>query len=142
VRVLLPTESVFVHATRYGFEHGLSFVHEPSERLELVGGVSFPLLVTDSFGTLHSAFLPTLSVQAGFNAFSWLEVLGGASLRSRGGDESGFEAFEPALGTRFFIGRRLRIELAARAPLWGEDRTDLGLALNIGYLFPVVAARP
>ncbi len=135
-RLLLPTESVFVHATRYGFEHGLSLVYEPSRRLELLGGVSFPLLVTDSFGTLHSAFLPTLSAQAGVTAFSWLEILGGAALRMRAGDEGGFEAFEPALGLRFFIRRRFRIELAARAPLWGEDRTDLGLALNIGYLFP------
>ncbi len=135
-RVLLPTESVFVNATRYGFEHGLSLVYEPSQRIELLSGVSFPLLVTDSFGTLHSAFLPTLTVQGGLTAFSWLEILGGAAMRMRAGDEGGFEAFEPALGLRFFIRRRFRIELAARAPLWGADRTDLGLALNIGYLFP------
>jgi hypothetical protein len=141
-RVLLPTETIFVHATRYGVEHGLSFVYEPSRRLELVGGVSFPLLLTDSFGTLHSAFLPTASAQAGFTALSWLHLVGGASLRIRGGDESGFEAFEPALGVRFFAWRRLRLELGARAPLWGDDRTDLGLALNVGYLLPGAAERP
>jgi len=135
-RVLLPTESVFVHATRYGFEHGISLVHEPSRRLELLGGASFPLLVTDGFGSLHSAFLPTLTAQAGFTAFSWLELLGGASLRTRSGDEGGFDAFEPAAGVRVFPWRRLRVELAARAPLWGEDRTDLGLALNVGYILP------
>jgi len=141
-RVLAPTESVFVHATRYGFEHGISFVHEPSRRLELVGGLAFPLLVTDAFGTLHSAFLPTLTAQAGFTALSWLHLIGGASLRVRAGDEGGFDAFEPALGVRFFAWRRLRLELGGRAPLWGEDRTDLGLVLNVGYLLPVAADPP
>jgi hypothetical protein len=136
-RLLLPTETVFVHATRYGFEQGFSFVHEPAEWLELVGGMSFPLLLSDSFGTLHSALTPTISAQAGFTASSWLHFVGGASLRTRSGDESGFEAFEPALGVRFFAWRELRIELGGRAPLWGDDRTDLGLALNIGYLLPV-----
>jgi hypothetical protein len=141
-RVLLPTESVYVDAMRYGFEHGVAYVFDLHDRVELVGGLAFPLLVTDSFGSLHAVLLPTASVQAGLAAFSWLHVVGGVSLRTRGGEESSFEAFEPALGLRFFPWRQLRAEVGARAPLWGADRTDLGLVLNIGYLLTGAEERP
>jgi hypothetical protein len=136
VRVLAPTESVFVNATRHGVEHGLSVVHAPWSRVELLSGLAFPLLVTDSYGSLHAVLSPTLGAQASVTAFSWLVVLGGASLRVRSGDAGGFDAFEPVLGARLLPWRGLRIELGARAPLWGDDRSDLGLTLNVGYLFP------
>jgi hypothetical protein len=134
-RALVPTETVYQHSTRYGFDHGFSFEYRVLERLDVIGGASFPLYLTDGSGTLHASFQPLLRAEGAFVPFRFLTVNAGFSLRFRGGDDAAFESFEPLLGLRFFPHRRVRIELAARLPLGGHDRTDVAAALGAGYRF-------
>jgi hypothetical protein len=66
--------------------------------------------------------------------------------RLRGGDDRGFESFDPLLGLRFFpLGRTARssarVELGALAPFWGHDRTDLMVGLNAGWAWGASKAR-
>jgi hypothetical protein len=76
-----------------------------------------------------------LRAEGAYAPFRWFTLNAGFALRFRGGDDAAFESFEPLLGLRFFPHRRVRIELAARLPLGGHDRTDLGAALGAGYRF-------
>ncbi len=134
-RVLVPTETVFENAVRYGVEQGFSVAWPLRPDLELLGGVTFPLLLTDGSGTVHASFGPGAGAEAVFTPLRFFSVLGGFMLRLRGGDDAGFESFDPLLGVRFFPFPGFHVELAARAPLFGHDRTDLALALNVGYAF-------
>jgi hypothetical protein len=134
-RALVPTESVYRNATRYGFEHGFTFEYRALRVLDLLGGTSFPLLLVDGSGTLHASFQPMLRVEAAYVPVRWFNLNAGFALRWRGGDDAAFESFDPLLGLRFFPHRRVRVELAARLPLAGRDRTDLGAVLGAGYRF-------
>lgn len=132
-RLLLPTESAYRNAERYGFDHGLSGVWRAAPRLEVVAGAGFPFLATVSSGTYHLSHQPNLSLEAAFAPARFFAVQAGAGLRLRAGDHSGFESFDPRLALRFYPYGGSRVELAAAAPLWGADRTDLVLGLNVGY---------
>lgn len=134
-RALIPTETVYRSATRYGFDHGFTFAYRAWRKLDLLGGASFPLLLTDGSGTLHASFQPLLRVEGAIVPFRWFTVNAGFALRFRGGDDATFESIEPLLGLRFFPHRRVRIELAGRLPLAGADRTDVAVALGAGYRF-------
>jgi hypothetical protein len=134
-RALVPTETVYRNATRYGFDHGFTFEYRALRTLDLMGGTSLPLLLTDGSGTLHASFQPVFRAEGGFAPWRFLTVNAGFSLRFRGGDDATFESFEPLLGLRCFPHRRVRIELAARLPLGGQDRTDVAAALGAGYRF-------
>jgi hypothetical protein len=135
VRALVPTETVYRNATRYGFDHGFTFGYRALRKLDLLGGTSFPVLLVDGSGTLHASFLPVFRVEAAYTPFRWLTLNVGFALRFRGGDDAAFESFEPLVGLRFFPHRRVPIELAARLPLGGHDRTDLGATFGAGYRF-------
>jgi hypothetical protein len=134
-RALVPTETVYRNATRYGFDHGFTFEYRAHRMLDVLGGASFPLLLVDGSGTLHPSLQPMLRAEGAYAPFRWFTLNAGFALRFRGGDDAAFESFEPLLGLRFFPHRRVRIELAARLPLGGHDRTDLGAALGAGYRF-------
>jgi hypothetical protein len=135
VRALVPTETVYRNATRYGFDHGFTFQARLLRKLDGIFGASFPLLLVDGSGTVHSSFQPLARAEGAYSPFRWFTLNAGFSLRFRGGDDAAFESFEPLLGLRFFPHRRVRIELAGRLPLAGHDRTDLGVALGAGYRF-------
>lgn len=134
VRVLVPTETVFVSATRYGFDHGVSVTWRAARAFELLGGFAFPAFFTDAFGTVHTELEPTLDVQGSVSPFSRFTALYGFALRVRAGDTRGFESFDPKLGLRFLPLSELRIELAAAFPLAGDDRTDALLGLDIAWM--------
>jgi hypothetical protein len=134
-RALVPTETVYRNATRYGFDHGFTLEYRLLRKLDVLGGGSFPLLLVDGSGTLHASFQPMLRAEGAYTPFRWFTVNVGFALRFRGGDDAALESIEPLLGLRFFPHRRVRIELAARLPLAGHDRTDLGAALGAGYRF-------
>jgi hypothetical protein len=134
-RALVPTETVYRNATRYGFDHGFTFSYRTFRTLDVLAGASFPLLLVDGSGTLHTSFQPMLRAEAAYTPVRWFTLNAGFALRFRGGDDAAFETFEPLLGLRFFPHRRLRIELAMRLPLGGHDRTDLGATLGAGYRF-------
>jgi hypothetical protein len=134
-RALVPTETVYRNATRYGFDHGFTFLYRAFRTLDVLGGTSFPLLLVDGSGTIHAALEPMVRAEGAYTPVRWFTLNAGFALRFRGGDDAAFESFEPLFGLRFFPHRRVRIELAMRLPLGGHDRTDLGAALGAGYRF-------
>jgi hypothetical protein len=134
-RAMVPTETIYRNATRYGFDHGFTFAYRVLPRLDALGGASFPLLLTDGSGTVHASFQPVFRVEGALAPWRFFTLNAGFSLRFRGGDDATVESFEPLLGLRFFPHRRVRVELAARIPLGGHDRTDVALALGAGYRF-------
>jgi hypothetical protein len=134
-RALVPTETVYRNATRYGFDHGFTFEQRVHRKLDVIGGASFPLLLVDGSGTVHPSFQPLVRAEGAYSPFRWFTLNAGFSLRFRAGDEVAFESFEPLLGLRFFPHRRVRIDLAGRLPLAGHDRTDVGTALGASYRF-------
>jgi len=81
------------------------------------------------------SYQPTLAAEAIAAPFGFLAVAGGAGLRLRAGDDSAFESFDPRLAVRLYPFRGARLEAAALLPLWGADRTDLVLGLNLGWIF-------
>jgi len=134
VRVLVPLESGYLNATRYGFDHGVSAVAELGSSVEAVGGVSFPALLTRNGHTLHTSYSPMLDAEAVLKPFQALSLLVGAGLRLRSGDDSGFDGFDPRAGLRLYPFGGMRIELGAAFPLGGRDRTDVVGGLNLGWI--------
>jgi hypothetical protein len=134
-RMLLPTESVYQNAVRYGFDHGVSAVVRAEPWLELVGGAAFPLYVTVGSGSYHLSYQPNFAAEAIAAPFTFLAVAGGLGLRMRAGDDSALESFDPRLAVRVYPFRGARLEAAALLPLWGADRTDLVLGVNLGWIF-------
>lgn len=135
VRALYPFDSGYRNATRYGVEHGLAASLRLEPWLELVGGFAFPLLFTTNGRRVHASYVPSFEAQAVLSPLAWLGVVLGTSVRLRDGNEPGFESFDPRAALRFYPHSGLRIELAAATPLWGADRTDLLLGLNLGWVF-------
>jgi len=134
-RTLLPTETIYQHAVRYGFDQGFTLALRALDHLEILSGMSFPLLLTNGSGTTHASFGPLVRAEASYTPFRYLQANAGFSLRFRGGDDAGFESFEPLLGVRVFPIAPLRLELAVRLPLGGHDRTDVGAVFNAGWTF-------
>ncbi|HWA76829.1 MAG TPA: hypothetical protein VG937_31060 [Polyangiaceae bacterium] len=135
LRVLYPFDTGYRNATRYGFEHGLSASLLLSPRIELVGGLAFPAFFTHNGGRVLAVFVPSFETEAVLSPTAWLGIVLGAGVRVRSGKQPGFESFDPRAALRLYPVSGLRIELAAAAPLWGGDRTDLLLGLNLGWLF-------
>lgn len=135
VRVLYPFDSGYRNATRYGVEHGISGSLRLEPWLELVGGLALPFIFTINGRRLHPSYVPSFEVEGVFSPSSWLGVVLGAGARLRDGDDQGLEGFDPRAALRLYPVSGLRIELAAAAPLWGADRTDLLLGVNLGWVF-------
>ena len=135
VRLMLPTESVYQNAVRYGFDHGVAGIWRATGWLELVGGFDFAALVTVGSGAYHVSYQPNLSAEAVAAPVGFLAVAAGAGLRFRGGDDAAFESFDPRIALRIYPYRGLRVEAAAMLPLGGADRTDLVLGVNLGWIF-------
>jgi hypothetical protein len=134
-RVLYPFDSGYRNATRYGVEHGVSGSLRLEPWLELVGGFAFPFIFTTNGKRLHPSYIPSFEAEGVLSPTRWLGVVLGAGVRLRDGDDQGLESFDPRAALRFYPSSGLRIELAAAAPLWGADRTDLLLGLNLGWVF-------
>ena len=134
VRAMLPTETVFENATRYGFEHGTAFVFNAHPMFEVMGGYSVPLLLTYNNGTTHSIYTPALTIDAGFRPWTWFELAAGASVRITPPDLEPFESFDPRVALRFYPWRGLYIDTAAAFPLGGRDRTNAAVGLSLGWI--------
>lgn len=135
LRVLYPFDTGYRNATRYGFEHGISASLGLSSWLELAGGLAFPAFLTQNGKRVHAVFVPSVEAEAVLSPTSWLGAVLGAGIRVRDGQAPGFESFDPRAALRVYPLSGLRIELAIATPLWGGDRNDLLLGLNLGWLF-------
>jgi hypothetical protein len=135
LRLLLPTETVYRHATRHGFEHGVVVTSRLGSRFALVGGVSFPTLLVAGPGTVLASYQPTVGSDLVMTPATWFAVAAGAGLRWRFGDDAAFESFDPRLALRLYPWRGSRVEVRAALPLGGADRTDVMLGLTLGWLW-------
>ncbi len=135
LRLLLPTETVYENAVRYGADAGTAALWRTHRMLELVGGVSVPLLITVNGPAAHTVVIPSLTGEAWFEPWTFVAAGAGLGIRARFGTEKSFDAVDPRAGLRFYFGGGTRLELGALFPLWGEDRTDLVLAASFGWLF-------
>lgn len=134
VRVLIPTETVYQHARRWGFDQGLSAVWRPSSNVELSGGTSVPFYdVVDGTHDLAS-LIPTATADLALMPWPVFAGVLGASVRVRSGRDGGFESLDPRAGLRLHVAGHLEIELAAAFPLGGRDRTDVIAGLYIGWV--------
>jgi hypothetical protein len=133
VRLLLPTETGFEHASRWGVEHGISASWQALERLELVGGFAFGLVSTFNGGNALSFLHESLSVDVVYRPWRAFAIAAGGGLRFDLAGDPAFESFDPRLALRFYPYRGIFIALGGAFPLWGRDRTDAGMALSLGY---------
>jgi hypothetical protein len=134
-RVLLGSPGPYRRATQYGLEHGLSAVWQPAPSLELVGGLSFPLLVAHNAGTMHVAYVPGIATDLGLVPWHWLSVTGGLGARVRAGDDSGFESLDLRAALRLYPWRGALVDTSLVLPTLGHDRTDFGLNLILGWIW-------
>ena len=132
-RLLLPTETGFARAARWGGEHGVVATTRVRERVELVGGFAFTLVSVVNGGRAHSMLGESLSADLVYRPWRAFAVAGGLGTRFALADVKPFESFDPRLALRIYPVRGLFIVLGGAVPLWGRDRTDVGLALSIGY---------
>jgi hypothetical protein len=126
MRVLIPTETIFVRAHRWGLDHGATLAIAIDRQLELVGGLSFVDLVTVN-GTrgLH-AWMPSMSADAVYRPWRALAFAGGCGLRP-------LDSVDPRASIRVYPWRGAMVAVAAVAPMLGRDRTDIALALSMGW---------
>jgi hypothetical protein len=134
VRVLIPTETVYQRARRWGFDQGLSAVWRPSSKVELSGGTGIPYYdVVDGSHALAS-LLPTATADLALMPWPAFAGVLGAAVRLRSGRDGGFESFDPRAGVRLHVTGHLEIELAAAFPVGGRDRTDVIAGLYVGWV--------
>ncbi|MBX3196525.1 MAG: hypothetical protein KF850_19695 [Labilithrix sp.] len=132
-RLLLPTETGFARAARWGGEHGVVATARVRERLEVVGGFAFSLVSVVNGGRTLSVLGETLSADVVYRPWRAFGIAGGTALRLALADARPLESFDPRLALRFYPVRGLFVVLGGAVPLGGRDRTNLGLALSIGW---------
>jgi hypothetical protein len=127
VRALVPTETVFRNATRFGFEPGLALTHVWNPRFELNGNLAFPTLFTaQSYGSLVSGMSPSASADMTYRPGRAFGIAGGANLRM-------LDAFDLRAQVRFYPVSRLVIALGAAFPVHGRDRTNVVTGLTVAW---------
>ncbi|MBX3207863.1 MAG: hypothetical protein KF764_22650 [Labilithrix sp.] len=132
-RLLLPTETGFARASRWGGEHGAAATARLHERVEIVGGFAFTLVSVVNGGRALSVLSETLSADVVYRPWRAFGIAGGAAARFALAGARPFESFDPRVALRFYPVRGLFVVLGGALPLGGRDRTDLGLALSIGW---------
>jgi hypothetical protein len=127
VRALVPTETVFRNATRFGFEPGLALTHVWNPRFELNGNLAFSTLFTaQSYGSLLSSLSPTASADLTYRPGRAFGLAGGANLRM-------LDALDLRAQVRFYPVSRLAIALGAAFPVHGRDRTNVVAGLSLAW---------
>lgn len=134
-KVLLPFESAYAHARRFGTEWGASAAWQWLAQLHLLGGVSFPLLMTDSGGEPLVDFGPQLTADVEYRPVTWLSAVGGLGARAQWGDHAGFEAIDVRGALRGAFSDGGYVDLGVALPAFGNDRTDLAASLQVGWKF-------
>jgi hypothetical protein len=134
-RVLLPTETGFERATRWGGDHGIAARAALTDRLELIGGGTFALTTTVNGNHSRSLLTETFTTDVVYRPWRALAFAGGVGVRFALADAKPFESFDPRLGVRLFPWRASFALLDVVVPLAGRDRTDLAFALSAGWRF-------
>lgn len=135
VRVLLPTDTIYQRALRFGVELGAVYLVRADDHLELVLGASASeIAVANPPATLATTTFQ-LTADATWRPLDWFSFALGLGARTTASDTP-FESFDPRLAFRFYPWRGLLIDLSAWLPLAGRDRTSAGALLSIGWSAP------
>lgn len=134
LRVLLPTESVLHAALRTGVEIGHSLVWNATRRVEVVGGVALPMVVTSAGGRTRSSFVPALSADVALRPTRWLTTAAGLAVRIAVTPDDPFESLDPRLAVRFAPWPSMNADLSVVLPVFGHDRTDLAALLSLAWM--------
>ena len=125
-RALLPTETLFTNATRYGIEPGISALYRPGSSVEVPIGIAFPMTFTAGPGTVTSLVAPAFSADVVWRPVRGFGIAGGAAIRPA-------ESFDPRAQLRFYPWQNLQILLAGLFPVAGTDRTSAAVSLSFGW---------
>lgn len=125
-RALLPTETVFVNARRYGVEPGVSARWVPTPTLEVLGGLASTSTWTVVSGRARYVFDPVISADTVYRPFRALGLAAGVSVRP-------LESVDPRAQVRVYPYRGLSLSLGVAFPSLGRDRTDAATALSVGW---------
>lgn len=132
LRVLLPTETGFDRATRWGGELGIAVTAMLGERLEVVGGYTVTYLETASGGGSLELLSEAGSADVLWHRWDWLAFGLGLGTRLALADRRPFESLDPRLAVRLTPSSSFFANVSAVLPLLGRDRTDVGIGLSVG----------
>jgi hypothetical protein len=132
-RILLPTETGFERATRWGFEDGVAVTTQIHERIEIVGGYAMTLTSTVNGGRTLSVLTHTFATDAVWRPGRVFGLAAGVGSRFVLADPRPLESLDPRLAFRFYPGRGFFVFLGGMLPLFGRDRTNVAAALSIGW---------
>jgi hypothetical protein len=134
-RALLPLDTARVSGVRLGFELGVTGRRAlgASERFGLQGGVAVlsPLVVVA--GQTHAALEPVALAEGWFAPRPRFALFAGLATRLEGSPDPTFLSLAPRLAARLALRSGLSFSLLAEAPVAGEDRTNLVVALFAGW---------
>lgn len=135
-RLLLPTETVYQSALRLGIEVGVSSVARVHPLVELVSGVSLPLFIVTHGSGDDVRLGANASVDVNITPYEWWVISLGVGARLFGGDTlEPLESVDPRIAMRFYPWEGLMVDIAARTPVLGADRTDASVSLGLGWIF-------
>lgn len=134
-RIMLPTETVFVRARRFGFDAGLAGRWLARDWLEITGALSLPVYLTSNSGKTDVLFEPAVVEDVFFHATNWLALGGGVGLRFAPGQQDAFESLDLRFGVRTRPWRHLGVSLGLVWSPVGRDPLDFAGALSVGWSF-------
>ena len=124
-RALLPTETVFVRARRYGFEEGFTALVPLTRKLQLTNSLAFTSLLTATAGRVLPVWSPSFGSDLVYRPSRGFGVAVGAGLRP-------LESLDPRAQIRVYPTGPFQISLGALFPVAGRDRTDVAFSLTVG----------
>jgi hypothetical protein len=132
-RLLLPLDSERDNGIELGAEAGASYWLPWRPRLGLQAGLAVPLPVDVTGGQAHAALRPAGLVEAVWRAGTNVALQAGLSGRVEVTPDPGTVAIAARAAARFALRHGLLLAVAAEAPFWGRDRTDLVASLFLGW---------
>jgi hypothetical protein len=132
-RALLPLDTARVHGVRMGLELGVTGRRTLGARFGVQGGVALLSPVVVVAGQTHATLEPVALAEGWFAPRPRFAFFAGLSSRVEASPDPTFLTLVPRVAARLALGSGLSFSLLAEAPVAGEDRTNLVVALFAGW---------
>lgn len=136
VRVLLPFDGARRTSTELALEPGVSGAFGIGARTFVRGHLSLPLGLVESAGVVRTSQATSAALELAWGPRPWLLVAGGAHGRALVAPDPALRTVAARLAATFVRASGWAFACGAEAPLFGQDRTDLRVALLLGYEGP------
>ncbi len=133
VRVVLPTSTGYENAHPFAVDAMLLARYQPVPKLVLSGEVGFTSSFFASAGPTAPAYGATLLLSGAYSPVQWLAIVVETSTVL--GYERTLYRYVLGGGFRFSIRRHAGIELAAEAPVAGQDATRFTAGIKFDWRF-------